>query len=389
MLKNLRYLIGEISLLIHNWILRKTNFNLKGNFKGDVVIVGAGASGLYAGYKLHKKGINIKILEASSELGGRIKKSDNFANFPLDLGAEWIHTNPEILNSMIGKKDVLSELEAIDYKPNIYRFINKKLKRDYMLSFLYKEWKFKSASWFDYFEKFIIPDIKDCINLNACVTQIDYTDDKIKVITKEKTFLADKVLITVPITILQEGKIRFVPEMPKEKKSSINKIFMGEGFKIFIKFKDRFYKDLVGFGGLLDMVRDEKTIYDACYGKETSLNIIGILAINDEAKHYNSMSSESEIITNILNELDDIFSGKATDSYISHKIQNWTKEPFIKGSYSTSFEGNKKNIITKVTEPIDSKIYFSGEALTQNYTSTVHGACISGLAASQRIVDGK
>ena len=39
----------------------------------DVIIVGAGVSGLVAAYELQKKGLNVKILEVANEPGGRMR----------------------------------------------------------------------------------------------------------------------------------------------------------------------------------------------------------------------------------------------------------------------------------------------------------------------------
>jgi len=69
---------------------------LEVNFSGKVIIIGAGAAGLMAGYMLHKYGIDFEIIEASSVFGGRVKKIDNFSDFPIDLGAEWVHEQPSI-----------------------------------------------------------------------------------------------------------------------------------------------------------------------------------------------------------------------------------------------------------------------------------------------------
>ena len=60
------------------------------NFNGKIIIVGAGAAGLIAGHILQQNNIDFQIIEASSIYGGRVKKAADFADFPIDLGGEWI-----------------------------------------------------------------------------------------------------------------------------------------------------------------------------------------------------------------------------------------------------------------------------------------------------------
>lgn len=66
------------------------------DYDGNVVIIGAGAAGLYAADILNSKGINVRILEASDRIGGRIRSIRLFDNapvktdFPIELGAERI-----------------------------------------------------------------------------------------------------------------------------------------------------------------------------------------------------------------------------------------------------------------------------------------------------------
>jgi monoamine oxidase len=66
------------------------------DYSGTVVVIGAGAAGLYAADILHSKGIKVRILEASDRIGGRIRSihsSDDApvrTDFPIELGAERI-----------------------------------------------------------------------------------------------------------------------------------------------------------------------------------------------------------------------------------------------------------------------------------------------------------
>ena len=56
----------------------------------DVVIIGAGMSGLAAAKDLAAKGRGVIVLEAQSSIGGRTL-TDRSLGLPLDLGASWIH----------------------------------------------------------------------------------------------------------------------------------------------------------------------------------------------------------------------------------------------------------------------------------------------------------
>jgi monoamine oxidase len=55
----------------------------------DVVIVGAGLSGLAAGWELRKHGKSFAILEAQNRIGGRILTTTH-QNSIIDLGAQWV-----------------------------------------------------------------------------------------------------------------------------------------------------------------------------------------------------------------------------------------------------------------------------------------------------------
>ncbi|CAN1179763.1 Polyamine oxidase 1 [Linum perenne] len=56
----------------------------------DVLIIGAGLSGLTAGKTLHEAGIrNIAILEADSRIGGRIRTAE-LGGYTVEMGANWL-----------------------------------------------------------------------------------------------------------------------------------------------------------------------------------------------------------------------------------------------------------------------------------------------------------
>lgn len=86
------------------------------NFDGKVIIIGAGAAGLYAAYLLKSRGIKFQLVEASANYGGRLGKLTGFANFPIDLGAQWLHGKNNILSDFITKSDTKITLDESELK---------------------------------------------------------------------------------------------------------------------------------------------------------------------------------------------------------------------------------------------------------------------------------
>jgi monoamine oxidase len=58
----------------------------------DVIVIGAGVSGLAAARALRERGVRVEVLEARDRIGGRIfTERDPRAPSPIELGAEFIH----------------------------------------------------------------------------------------------------------------------------------------------------------------------------------------------------------------------------------------------------------------------------------------------------------
>ena len=101
-----------------------------------------------------------------------------------------------------------------------------------------------------------------------------------------------------------------------------------------------------------------------------------------QATEYATIDTDENLIQYILNELDEIFDGKASQSYVKHVTQNWSKEPFIQGSYTHGDD----SVLATLTTPIDDKLYFAGESFAPSDYATVHGAARSAFVAVEEIL---
>jgi len=398
-----------------------------------IIVVGAGAAGLYAAKKMKEQGAQVQILEASGLIGGRIRKNEDFADFPIDLGAEWIHGNKSLshqlaqdsgfqffedqgeeaflVNGQIQSNYSSSILENITgildgdvgYNgPDIsilqYAQQQGMASQDFgileyiagefgtsaeSLSLLHtqregeawssgnKDFKFK-RTYFDLLNEVIAPSVLEHVQFNSPVTSINYSAEKVVVtIENGDTFEADRVLITASLAVLKSGIISFSPALPTAKQQAIQSIGMDTGMKILLKFSQDFWSETSLIGA------DNAPVYwNTSYEKNGSDHVLSAFVMGNKAAQLTALGQDA--ISTLLGELDAVYNGQATATYLEGLIMDWGQEPYIRGAYSYSSLGigNQRTVLA---ESIDNKVHFAGEATATNgHFQTVQGALESG-----------
>lgn len=331
-------------------------------FPGKVLIIGAGAGGLSAGYFLKQQGTDFEIIEASSAYGGRMKINTSFADFPIPLGSEWLETSTGIFQEIVNDSSIKVTV------PTIADNLDK---------------KFINYSWFNFFEDFLVPSIIDKISLHTIAQSIDYSGNQIVVRTNNGQFTADKVIVSVPLQILKNGDISFTPSLPKSKMEAINETVVWEGFKAFFEFSTNFYGDSEYIFPIIPESDGQKIYYNAAFGQNTTRNILGLFVVGAPARDF--ISREGEDLKNfILNELDSIYANQASPNYLQHLTQNWNNEPFIQGGYLSDHEDWRK--VRDLGSSVADKLFFAGGEYTngEDWVS-VHTAARSSNSVIEEI----
>ena len=86
----------------------------------DIVIIGAGSSGLSAAKVLQEQGVSYIILEAADRIGGRAYTESKVLGQPVDHGCSWISGSDDNIFSDLGK---MNNFTLIDHSsPQIEMF---------------------------------------------------------------------------------------------------------------------------------------------------------------------------------------------------------------------------------------------------------------------------
>ncbi len=352
-------------------------------FKGKVIVVGAGPAGLTAAYHLHQRGIDVQVLEAASTFGGRTKTNTTFADFPIPLGAEWLHTDRTIFDNIVNDASTAVAVETTQYNPDVdYGLFEGQQITVAQVGFT-DDAKFINSSWLDFFQTYVLPPIASRIEYNSAVESIDYSGDQVLVTTPDRQLSADKVIVTVPLKILQNGAISFSPALPTHKQEAIDEATVWDGFKAFIEFSESFYPAFTAFD-ISPETAGQKLYYDASYGQNTSQHILGLFTVGVGSHPYQQLSGTDQL-NYMLTELDQIYNGQASAKYVRHTTQDWNAEPYINGAYLYDHENWRR--VRVLGESVGDKVYFAGEAYTngQNWGG-VDAAATSAITAVEELV---
>ncbi|MEM7539854.1 MAG: FAD-dependent oxidoreductase [Chloroflexota bacterium] len=344
-------------------------------FSGSVIIIGAGAGGMASGYLLAQQGIDFQILEASPTYGGRMKRTTTFADFPIPLGGEWLHVADTELPDIVNDSDIeiTTQIRRYSEADTYGYFQGGELYTGPLED--YTDGKFVNSTWFDFFDEYVVPSIRARMTFDTQIVAIDYSGNRARLTDSNGlTHEADKVIVSVPLKILQDGDIQFIPPLPDNKTEAIAEANIWSGFKAFIEFTEKFYPTFLDFpdsytnGG-------QRTYYDATVAQDTTTNILGLFAIGAQAERYQALSGDAQRDL-MLRELDEVFDSVPSQTYVKHIVQNWNEEPFIRAAY---LEDDAPSYISRVlSESIDQKLFFAGTSYTQEDDwSSVHTAAHS------------
>lgn len=222
------------------------------------------------------------------------------------------------------------------------------------------------------------------IRINCTVRSVAHTTKPIRVSTSQGDFLAEHVLVTVPLGVLKRNSITFNPVLPTAKRTAISRMGVGAFNKVILKFPTRFWPR----GNWFINIENSDPFGVAFSSLETGAprsNILtgwqfGQLAILRESM------TDANLIAVVMSELKRTFKGVSIPNPTATAITRWGSDPFSMGAYSFPGIGSPRTDIVALAAPVGTSLYFAGEATNADYPSTVHGAFLSGMREARNII---
>lgn len=406
-----------------------------------IIIIGAGICGLTAARKLLEAGHEVVIVEARDRVGGRIHTIREPFSQPVDLGAEFVHGKQPLTMKLAAEAGArVIQRKGNHYTLTNGELHKGDLIDDQWQSFFNKLGKLRSDTTLDDFlqlhfaslefaglrrrviqfaEGFDIADTKKVsalalrdewanaddedqhhirdgygrlinylteqirasggtIHLSAPVERLEWKRGSVTVFTPDDRIHGDKVIITVPLGVLQNRSISFSPALPRHEQAFGS---MGSGgvIKFLFEFRERFWES-----GPRQLKHASFIFSDAAVPTwwtplpdETNL-ITGWLGgpatftieEDNESLTDKAIRSLAYISGNSVSEI--------RAQLVHLHIANWVQDPFSRGAYTYPTLDTRR-AVSFLSQPVDETIYFAGEALYEGTSGgTVEAALWSG-----------
>jgi monoamine oxidase len=415
----------------------------------DALVIGGGIAGLSAARHLAEAGLRVTLLEARDRLGGRIY-THSTAEFPVELGAEFVHGRPQEILSLAAegatpivpvqgkfrrkingewaKADNLMEKvdqllaklpaeepdesfqyyldrsgEDDDVKQQALRYVEgfhaadpslisaRSLRRDSEAEEAIKgDHQYRIASGYESLVRTVAEriDRKRCdIVMNTPVNEIVWRQGQVIARAGLTEYLASRAVVTLPLGVLKAGSVAFSPALP-EKQNAMSFLEMGPVIRVSLCFQEKFWKRDPKMADLSFLFTDDPQFPTWWTTNPLPYPILTGWAAGPNAKAHSGRGKD-EIVRSAVQSLARIMNVAEIDlqrQMTGSFTHDWQADPFSYGAYSYTAVGGM-DAAQALAEPVANALYFAGEATNgDGYTGTVHGAIATGLRAAKELL---
>jgi monoamine oxidase len=417
--------------------------------EGPVVVIGAGLAGLSVARTLADAGQEVVVLEARGRPGGRIHTSRLWPDLPMDLGASWIHGrngNPlealardagarlvetsydrAILLDVAGEEidpdlrgaerilrralataedrdsdvSVMAAVEASEgwrkasagERRLVQYLINSTLEQEYggparrlsaWLGSEGEEFDGADALFPDGFDQ-VARHMAQGVNLRLGAEVVEIAPGRVT-LADGSVIAAGRIVCTLPLGVLQSGRVRFGAALDPARQAAIDGLGMGLLNKCWLRFDRVQWPDDVDWIGWLGPEPGVWAEWVSLTRGTGAPVLLGFHA-GDQAAALERLDDRATVAA-ASDALRAMF-GSGFPAPVAAQVTRWGRDPFSLGSYSFHAVGSGPDSRRALAgAEWDGALWFAGEAAEPDYFGTAHGAVLSGRGVAQSMLAG-
>jgi monoamine oxidase len=347
----------------------------------NVIIIGAGLSGLTTAHNLKKKNISFKIIEAQNESGGRVKTINGRLDTPMDLGATWFNDAHTHLITLLNDLEIEAFHQHSEGKTIFQTKSFEPPQIFYVPGSEQSSYRIKGGT-FAIIEKLQNSIGKENILLNTSITKmIDAGDFVTLVDGKGKHYEARQIISTIPPQLLID-KIAFVPLLPTEISDVMQNVqtWMSGSIKFSLEYDEPFWLQNQFSGTIFSQSGIAVEVYDHANFEQSKFSLIGFL--NGSAVNYDATQREQLVVAQI-----ETLFGSIVKKHISYHDKVWDNE-FIATGKTTNLFPHKNNGHPVLQKPLlGGKLFLAGTETSKTNAGYLDGAVVSANRVTRQIIE--
>lgn len=340
----------------------------------NVIIIGAGLSGLMLAYLLKQKGLQPLVLEANSTIGGRIQTITGTTGVTIEMGATWFGKQHPTFLSVLDRLSIpyfkqhtkgISLFETMSFVPPQKFEIPDAEEPSYRIQ----------GGTATLIKRLIAEIGSENIKTNTKVFSVKETENQLIVNTSNGLqYSAHKVISTLPPHLLIQT-VTFEPNLPDSIVQIAQKThtWMGESIKFAVEYATPFWREHNFSGTLFSHASIAQEMYDHSTYDNSGFALKGFL----NGGSYTLTAAERK--EKVIKQLSSLF-GPEAEQYVAYHEKIWREEELTFVPYEQLVMAHQNNGHLAYKQPmLNDKLYISGSETATTNPGYMDGAINAAL----------
>lgn len=241
----------------------------------------------------------------------------------------------------------------------------------------------------DWLSKQLAADSCGTVHLGSQVRQVTWRPGQVDVDVQQgnalRRFAAQALLTTVPVGVLAArsgpGSIAFSPEL-RSKRDALSFLRMARVLKLVLRFREQFWEERVAprLAFLHDPGAQFLTFWrEGAGGAQQIIAWASALSASEPVRDALGQAVQT------LSELLEVSPDRTRSALVAAHHHDFNADPLARGAYSYVGPGGK-DAHARLAAPLESTLFFAGEATDTQAPATVAGAVQSGQRAARELL---